>query len=222
MNFKYDENGFYSGMCISAVENSTPLAPPESSGKLKPRWVDGTWVLKNNWMDTTWFNPEELLYETSISPDDKRESPWVEVVDGRITDEIAPRKGLVFHYVTKSWVDPRPLSKLKSDQWEMIKQARNDAEFGGFLWDGSRFDSDSASQQRIQGMVQIANLDPSMLIDWTLADNSVRTLNAEQGVLLGIALAEHVNGQHVKARTLRIEIESATSAEQVAAVVWGL
>jgi hypothetical protein len=111
---------------------------------------------------------------------------------------------------------------LKADRWELIKKARNDAEFGGFLWDGSRFDSDQISQQRIQGMVQIANLDSSMSMDWTLADNSVRTLNSEQGIALGLALAAHVNEQHVKARTLRVAIDSATSAEQVAAVVWGL
>jgi hypothetical protein len=222
MNYKYDENGFFSGVCVSALENSTLLAPPESSGKIKPRWVDGAWVLEENWLNTTWFNSEKLVYETSLSPDDSREPPWVEVVEGRITDEIAPKKGLVFNYVTKSWVDPRPLSKLKADQWELIKQARNDAEFGGFLWDGSRFDSDQISQQRIQGMVQIANLDSSMEMDWTLADNSVRTLNSEQGIALGLALAAHVNEQHAKARILRMAIDSATSAEQVAAVVWGL
>jgi hypothetical protein len=222
MNYKYDENGFYSGMCISAVKNSTPFVPPESSGKLKPKWVNGTWVLEENWLDTAWFNPEKLVYETSVCPDDRRESPWVEVVEGQITDELAPKKDLIFHYVTKEWVDPRPLLKLKADQWELIKHARNDAEFGSFLWDGSLFDSDAISQQRIQGLVHIANLDPSMTVDWTLADNTTRTLNSEQAILLGIALATHVNEQHVRARTLRMEIDSATSAEQVAAVVWGL
>lgn len=220
MNYKYDENGFYCGMCVAAVANSTPFVPPESLERLKPRWVDGAWVLSENWLDATWFHPEQLVYETSSSPDDKRESPWVEVVGGRITEEFSPTSGFVFHYVTKQWVDPRPLSKLKTDQWELIKKARNDAEFGGFLWDGSWFDSDAISQQRIQGMVQIANLDPAMTMNWTLADNSVRTLNSEQGISLGLALAAHVNAQHVKARILREEIDSATSAEQVAAVVW--
>jgi hypothetical protein len=222
MNYKYDENGFYSGMCTAPVGNSTLLVPPEPFEKFRPRWVDGVWVLTENWSGVTWFNPEELVYETSSSPDDNRQSPWVEVIGGRITEEFSPTSGFVFNYVTKKWVDPRSLSKLKADRWELIKKARNDAEFGGFLWDGSRFDSDQISQQRIQGMVQIANLDSSMSMDWTLADNSVRTLNSEQGIALGLALAAHVNEQHVKARTLRVAIDSATSAEQVAAVVWGL
>lgn len=126
-----------------------------------------------------------------------------------------------FDYDIKEWVDPRTLDDFKADQWAVIKQARDQAEFGGFVWDGSRFDSDPISQSRIQGAAQLAaNAEPSWSIDWTLADNTVRTLSAADIVAVGMALGEHVNSCHETARVLRQQIEQATTKEQVQAVVW--
>lgn len=126
-----------------------------------------------------------------------------------------------FDWATHTWVDPRTLADLKAERWAAIKVARDAAEFGGFTWDGSAFDSDLTSQSRIQGAVQLSNLDPTgFSLVWTLADNSTRTLNAVQMQQVGVALAQHVDTQHTKARTLRAQIEAATTAEQVAAVEW--
>lgn len=124
-------------------------------------------------------------------------------------------------WATHAWVDPRSLDDLKAERWAVIKAARDTAEFGGFTWDGSVFDSDLTSQSRIQGAVQLAGLDPTgFSVVWTLADNTARTLNAAQMQQVGAALGVHVNTQHVKARTLRAEIDAATTAAEVAAVEW--
>jgi hypothetical protein len=128
--------------------------------------------------------------------------------------------GQKYHLATKTVVDTRTLADFKSAQWATIKQARELAEFGGFVWDGSLFDSDAISQQRIQGLVHIANLDPSMTVGWTLADNTTRTLTSADGIAVGIALAAHVNTQHVKARALREQIDAATTPEAVQAITW--
>ena len=50
-------------------------------------------------------------------------------------------------------------------------------------------------------------------IDWTLADNTVRTLNAADMIAVGVALGQHVNACHERARVLRGEIESALAAQ---------
>jgi hypothetical protein len=125
-----------------------------------------------------------------------------------------------FSYATKQWEDPRTLADLKAAQWNLIKQARSNAEYAGFTWDGSTFDSDAISQQRITGAVTLAQLSPGFTIDWTLADNSVRTLNQADMIAVGVALGQHVQTQFTKAQALRVAIEAATTPEDVAAVVW--
>lgn len=155
------------------------------------------------------------------------------ILDGEIDDsryyivngepvEIPPRPSEhhTFDWSTHTWVDPRTLADLKNAKWEEIKHERNRVEFGGFEWDGSWFDSDRLSQSRIQGAAQLAQLTPDFSIDWTLADNSVRTLDAEQMVAVGLALGLHVNAAHAHARAIRAQIEAATTAEAVNAITW--
>lgn len=125
-----------------------------------------------------------------------------------------------FNYTLKQWQDPRTPQDLKAAQWAIIKQARQAAEFGGFIWGNSTFDSDSISQSRIQGAVQLAGMGAGFAIDWTLANNTVRTLIGADMAAVGVALGQHVAAQHAKARALRAQIEAASTAAQVAAVVW--
>lgn len=125
-----------------------------------------------------------------------------------------------FDYAKKQWIDPRTLNDIKLAKWAIIKQARSSAEFGGFTWDGSPFDSDAISQSRIQGAVQLAAMAPGFTIDWTLANNSVRNLSAADLANVGAALGMHVATQHAKARTLRSQIEAATTPAEVEAVTW--
>lgn len=125
-----------------------------------------------------------------------------------------------FDYTTKQWIDPRTLSDLQAAKWAQIKRDRDEAEFGGFTWDGSPFDSDAISQSRIQGAVQLAAMAPGFTIDWTLANNTARNLSAADLANVGAALGMHVAAQHAKARTLRSQIEAATTVAEVDAVTW--
>ena len=67
---------------------------------------------------------------------------------------------------------------------------------------------------------ELAQMSPEFVIDWTLKDNTVRTLIREEMVAVGIALGMHVQTQFTKAQALRLQIETASTPEQVAAVVW--
>jgi len=144
--------------------------------------------------------------------------------DGQVIDTgqplFPPYPGWGWDNATYQWYDARALDQIKADQWEKIKAARSQAEFGGFTWDGSPFDSDALSQQRIIGASQLAGITPGFLIDWTLADNTVRTLNGAEMQAVGVALGQHVNAQHVKARGLRQQIDAASTAAEVEAVAW--
>lgn len=116
------------------------------------------------------------------------------------------------------------LEKAKEQKWTEIKQRRAAGEFSPLLWDGSEFDADSQSQRRIQGAVQLALLSMQAgspySLDWTLSDDSVRTMSGTDMVALGIALGTHVATQHAIARGLRTQIIDATTIEAVEAITW--
>lgn len=134
--------------------------------------------------------------------------------------EAQPSPQHEFNWATKQWIDPRTLQDFKDAQWASIKAARSAAEYGGFTWGASIFDSDSISQSRISGAVTLAMLSPAFVIDWTLADNTVRTLTAADMIAVGVALGGHVAAQHEKARGLRVQIGGAGNQAGVLAIGW--
>lgn len=129
-----------------------------------------------------------------------------------------------WHAGIKRWLSQPTLASLKLARWSAIKAAREAAEYSPFAWDGSSFDADSESQRRIQGAAQLAMIaaaaQQAFSIDWTLADNTVRTLSGTEMIGVGLALGTHVATQHVIARGLRAEIEDATTSQQLEAINW--
>lgn len=144
--------------------------------------------------------------------------------DAIILKPTSPGPHHRWDYATKAWIDPRSLEQHKTARWAEIKATREANEFGGFTWDGSVFDSDAISQARIQGAVVLAmqalGAEVAFSIDWTLKDNSVRSLTGMQVVAVGQALATHVGTQHEIARILRTSIEEAVSISEVESVSW--
>lgn len=112
------------------------------------------------------------------------------------------------------------LALAKDLKWTEIKTARTLQEFGTFDWGGYTFQCDEVSQRRIQGAVQLAAIDDTMTLDWTLADDSVQNFTAAEYVQIGQALAIHVSQAHERGRILRQQIDAATSAEELEAIVW--
>lgn len=125
-----------------------------------------------------------------------------------------------FNYTTKQWEDPRTLADLKAEKWRNIKANRDAAEHGGFTWDGSVFDSDALSQQRITGAVTLAQMIPAFTTVWTLANNTTRTLNSQEMFAIGVALGVHVSTQFAHGQELRTQIEETTSIDQLDLIHW--
>lgn len=157
----------------------------------------------------------------------------VYVVDGLVVEytqdqaaakAVRPANPARWSNAEMRWIDMRSLADAKSDRWRELKAARDAAEFGPFTWDGSTFDGDSASQSRIQGAAQLAMLAEAagqgLAIDWTLADNTVRTLGAADLIAVGVAMGEHIAAAHAIGRALRQQIEEAATFDAVAAVAW--
>lgn len=143
---------------------------------------------------------------------------------GGVLTDVGPNPGPSWRWDIQEsgWVVDLP--RAKANKWAAIKERRRDMEFGLLQWGGSTFDIDPLSQSRIQGAVQLAALSAAserpFSIDWTLANNAVRTLSATDVIEVGAALAAHVQSVHSTGRDLRSQIESATTVEEVDAIDW--
>lgn len=168
----------------------------------------------------TSYAPDDLP-QGAVAVDDGIDLADKYIVDGVLADRPArPSERHMFNYTTGQWVYGRDLDEAKALKWAEIKAARFAAEYGGFEWGGSPFDSDSVSQQRLSGAVQLAQMDSGFSIAWTLADDTVRTLNQVEMISVGVALGIHVQTGFAKGQALRAQIDAATTQAEVQAVVW--
>lgn len=115
-------------------------------------------------------------------------------------------------------------NSYKEATWERLKAARDAAEYGGFMYNGAKFDSDQVSRARINGAVTLAMIAQMMSApysqDWILADNTTMALDAQGMIGVGIALGMHVKTIFDNATAKRAEVEAATTVAQLDAIVW--
>lgn len=156
-----------------------------------------------------------IISETSASNADS----YVDVSLKEIKPKgIQPDYSYNFDYLSGTWIFDIALGK--EGKWIQIKEQRNAQEFGSFEWQGTQVQCDEISQRRLQGAVQLAAINPSIVIDWTLEDNSVVTLTAEQVISMGSALGGHVTDTHEHGRMLRQLINNATTEAQLDLINW--
>ena len=145
-----------------------------------------------------------VAYEGAFSRAGRRDSEQAYLVDG------APQ-----------WVDLVTLDAAKAVAWARIKEARDAAEAGVFEFEGGLYD---LNKQNVSGaalaalMAEIAGQPFS--IEWTLADNTVRVLDAATVQALGRAMVVHIDKLHGIARSLRDKVSAATTPDQAYAVTW--
>jgi len=117
-----------------------------------------------------------------------------------------------------------PLADLKLEKWDQIKYSRNLNEFGGFEWNGNRFNSSQISTIRINGQAQAAIVakmtESPFSVTWTLANNKSIELTANEMISISMALATHVNFCHNRSTILRAQLELAESRQQISEVNW--
>lgn len=148
----------------------------------------------------------------------------VEYTAGERAALAALAPGWVWQMPERIAVDQRTLSDAKNQAWARIKAARAAAEHAPFNCNGNLFDGDEVSTGRITGAVSLAMMaamaGQSFANDWTLADNSIITLDGPAMMAVGIALGVRVGAVFDIARTLRDQIDTATSAAQLDTITW--
>ena len=104
------------------------------------------------------------------------------------------------------------LQQKKNELCQRVTTMRDDLETQGFMFNGKLIESDSRSVQRINTVVQAAQVAIAMntpfQIEWACADNSSVTLYASDILGLPVQLALHANSLHQKAKLLKSNINS--------------
>lgn len=129
-----------------------------------------------------------------------------------------PSDAYVFDFASEAWA--LDLSLAKSLAWERVKESRSQKEFGEFQWGDYVFQCDEVSQRRIQGAIQLAAINSSMTLEWTLANNTAQLFTADDYIQIGEALAVHVSQCHERGRMLRQQINESTTEAELEVIVW--
>lgn len=136
-----------------------------------------------------------------------------------------PSEHHTFNWVTHQWVDERTLRELQDAKWEEIKEARDEAMSAPLSTPYGVFQCDQKSRAFIEGCcvqtreLLISGAQPT--VDFTLLDNSVVTLTAEQMISVGLLLGLRIQQSFATGRALRTAIyDPSATAETVAAISW--
>lgn len=134
-----------------------------------------------------------------------------------------PNPKYVFDWALKKWVDPRTLADFKLEKQAHLKKQRDAAEFSPFTYNGMVFDGDLDAQRRLGVLVSAAKsaiaAGYSFTKEFTLADNTVAQLTAEDFIGIEMAKLWQVDVAFQEYRAKRAAIEAATTLEELEAIV---
>lgn len=112
-----------------------------------------------------------------------------------------------------------PLADVKAAKITELKSARDNAEQAPVQTDKGIFDVDDKSITRISNAIMVLEK-TGLTLDWTLADNTVAEVTADDLQNVIMSLAKQSNDVHEKYRILKVCVEEAVTAEDVNAIMW--
>lgn len=120
------------------------------------------------------------------------------------------------------------LAEVAAAKLAELKSSRNTAESATpFVFDGSQFDYDSLSRERINAAVSAATIaavsgtaTTAVICEWILYDNSKRQMTVGDWLAFRQAEVERSAECHARYNTLKAQVEAATTAAEVNAVSW--
>lgn len=118
--------------------------------------------------------------------------PTTHYVESMQLVEFPPKPSIdhVWNWTVHAW--QVNLDDAKARVVRAAKAERDRRINGGFVWDGSTFDSDQTAQTRILGLF-VSTANQSMFpISWRLADNTWRSLSVADAHAVWAALQTHI------------------------------
>ena len=143
-------------------------------------------------------------------------------IDGSFIHVGPAPQGLpyIFDKAAMKWVVD--IGSVKREKNISLKQQRDSAEFGPFTYNGMTFDGDLDAQRRLSVLASAAKsaiaAGHTFTKDFTLADNSVIQLTAEDFVGIEMAKLWQVDVAFQEYRIKKAAIEAATTIEELNAI----
>lgn len=163
------------------------------------------------------------VLETMLDP--VSSSTHYVVDDGVLAFPTKPAEFSVWDWPLLAWVDSRSLTELKALKNSEINEARMSANRGSFEFAGHPIACDELSRSDIDGMNGIVTLTGALPLgfggQWKADDNTyVAIPDVTTWVGMYAAMVTQGQANFVKSETLKYALGLATTAEEVAAVVW--
>jgi hypothetical protein len=122
---------------------------------------------------------------------------------------------------------PLTIGELKDIKRAEINLARDSEEAAGFDYLGKRLDSDAQAIKRLYGAAMAAQAAiaggmpaGNFMVTWTCADGTTVDMTYAEAAAVPVTMAQVSGALHVKARTLKQQIDAATTEAQVEAITW--
>lgn len=137
---------------------------------------------------------------------------------------VGPMPGPFMFYdpATGGWKDARTIADIKANKRATVKAVRDTLEFGPFTYNGMIFDGDADAQRRLSGVVSAAKsaiaAGQTFTKEFTLADNSVVELTAEDFIGIEMAKIWQVDVAFQEYRLKKDAIEAATTVAELDAI----
>lgn len=143
-------------------------------------------------------------------------------VVGGVVHDAGPRPSTHHFWKRASLSWEIDLSVAKAEKRALAKKQRDATEFSPFTYNGMTFDGDADAQRRISVLASAAKsaiaASHTFTKEFTLADNSVVQLTAEDFVGIEMAKLWQVEAAFTEYRNKKAQIEAATTIEELEAI----
>ncbi|MBD8531497.1 MULTISPECIES: DUF4376 domain-containing protein [unclassified Massilia] len=120
-----------------------------------------------------------------------------------------------------SWLETASIEHARAQAWGAVKSSRDAAEAAPFEFEGDMYDPNKENISGAALAALLAQLAGQEIADeWTLADNTRKTLTGAQIIALGLTLTQHVRTIHARGRQLRDLIDNATTPAEAYSYTW--
>lgn len=116
--------------------------------------------------------------------------------------------------------EEEPLEVIKQRKITELKYQRDKAEVEPIEYNGHSFDYDEKARDRINAAIIALSLQgEGATIDWTTADNDDAVVTAQDLRMIIASVAARSNKLHTAYRAAKAQVEAASTAEEVEAVI---
>ena len=114
-----------------------------------------------------------------------------------------------------------PIEEIKQAKLVELKSMRDSLEVEPIGYNGNYFDYDEKARDRINAaIISLELLGSEASLSWTTADNDEAMVTANDLKMVIANVAIRSNELHVKYRTLREQVDKATTIEEINAINW--